>query len=325
VKARSVFPRCLRFLHLLYAVLAILLAGDASFLSAQSSKCCLGSAGVPFGADGQALPAIRRHPAAVRREECFSTAELSPEDAARSEQLLLAALDSEALYTLVGDLKPVSEGFHQSRFPINPPVLDELQWVKRVLANWKCGTEIEAGALVFGKLQQGERYFSAWVARRSPLDSVLNRQKEFFETLGLSPVERTEVVLLAIERAETPGDRWRGFGLVFGYPQDAVEFFVRAGNHQAETGEFIQRDFRNYPTFSRETGGFVYAVPKLSPESNHETQIRTRTGHVLEAYRQRRELYIGPDKPGAHELLRDWWDDGTGWCHPDHATQKLAK
>lgn len=325
MKASSVFPRSSRFSYLFFAVLAALLAGDTSFLLAQSSEACPASAGVQLGVDGKILPAIRRHPAAVRREDCFSTAGLSLEDAARSEQLLLAALDSEALYTLIGDLKPVSEGFFQASFPVNPPVLDELQWVKRVLANWKCGTEIEAGALVFGKLQKGERYFSAWVARRSPLDSTLNQQSEFFGTLGLSSVERSEVVLLSIERAETPGDRWRGFGLVFGYPQDAVEFFVRAGNHQAETGEFVQRDFRNYPTFSRETGGFVYAVPKLSPESNQETQIRTRTGQVLEAYRQRRELYIGPDKPGAHELLREWWDDGTGWCHPDHATQKLAR
>jgi hypothetical protein len=318
-------PRSCRCSHLLLAALAALLAGAASFLPAQSIEPCPSAAGVQPEVDAQDLPAIRRHPAAVRREECFSTAGLSPEDEARSEQLLLAALDSEALYTLVGDLKPVSEGFHQSRFPINPPNLDELQWIKRVLATWRCGTEIEAGALVFAKLQQGERYFSAWVARRTCLDLAIEQQHEFFGVLGLSPLERTEVVLLTIERSENPGDRWRGFGLVFGYPCEAVDFFVRAGNHQAETGAFVQRDFRNYPTFSRETGGFVYAVPKLAPESNQDAQIRTRTAQILEAYRLRRERFVGADKPGALELLREWWDDGTGWCHPDHATQQLGK
>lgn len=308
-----------------YSRLALLLAAELCFLSSCATAAQAEVEAVPPSPAVEALqPKLRhRHPDAVPRQDCFPLESLSPEDRSLSEKLLLDALDSEALYTLVGQLKPVSEGFFQARFRIDPPDLKQLQSIQRALGGWKCGREIEAGTLVFAKLQQGERYFSAWVANRDSLEEAISRQANFFGTLGLTPSDRAELILLQVERAAESRDRWKGFGHLFGYPDPAVDFFVQAGLHQSETGEFVQRDFRQYPTHSRQEGGFVYAVPKLQSESDTESDLRSKVNRILEDYRQRRDAYVGPGKAGALELLRDWWDDGSGWCHPTHAINRL--
>lgn len=48
--------------------------------------------------------------------ECFPFERLAPEKRRIAEELLLKALDSEALYTIAGDLKPMSSGFAAFEF-----------------------------------------------------------------------------------------------------------------------------------------------------------------------------------------------------------------
>lgn len=50
------------------------------------------------------------------QSDCFPFERLSPEKRQRAEALLLRALDSEALYTIAGDLKPMSSGFASFEF-----------------------------------------------------------------------------------------------------------------------------------------------------------------------------------------------------------------
>jgi hypothetical protein len=109
---------------------------------------------------------------------------------------------------------------------------------------------------------------------------------------------------------------------LFGYPEYAVDFFVEAGLHQRSTGEFIERDFRQIPTFTSRSGRFVYAVPKLSRPGPEDVALERRATHLLGEYRRRRPT----DKeapPNPIELLRDWMDDGHGYCHPQHLLDKL--
>ena len=269
--------------------------------------------------------AVARHPGAVPRAACFPLGELPGEARGRSAGLLLAALDSEALFTLVGDLKPVSEGFWNDFFAVDPADPAELAAVRAALTAWRCGDHYEAGVLPFDALRDGERYAAAWVAARPALRRTLADRADFFGGLGLTPESTAEAVLLRVEGAGRPADRWRGFGLAFGYPDRAVDFFVAAGVHQRETGEFVGRDFRHYPTHAREAGGFVYAVPRLDPESDAERRLRRAAAAVLAAYRTRRKRYVTDDDPArVAELVRDWFEDGTGWCHPDHALQKAT-
>ena len=267
---------------------------------------------------------ISRHPQAVPREVCFPIEKLSEESGKFSRKLLLDALDSEALFTLVGELKPISEGFYDTWFQVEPVDVSSLTAVRTAMSAWQCGEHYECGILPFQNLREGERFASAWIASRPALARQLETQVQFFGRLGITNESTADALLQRIEGAKDRAERWRGFGLAFGYPEQAVEFFVRAGVHHATTGEFIERDFRNYPTHARATGGFVYAVPKLEPESDAEKLLRQKVEAILTVYRSYREKYIVDENPErVVELVHDWFDDGTGWCHPDHAMQKV--
>ena len=222
----------------------------------------------------------------------------------------------------------MSEGFWDDFYTADPADAGELAAVRAALSAWRCGDYYEAGVLPFDSLRDGERYAAAWVAARPLLASTLRRRADVFGGLGLTPGVRAEAVLLRVEGADRPGERWRGFGLAFGYPDRAVDFFAAAGLHQRTTGEFIDRDFRQIPTHTRPTGGFVYAVPRLEPESEEERRVRETAAATLAAYRARRARFIegddGDDPARVAELVRDWFDDGTGWCHPAHAVRKTA-
>ncbi|MEM6471472.1 MAG: erythromycin esterase family protein, partial [Planctomycetota bacterium] len=175
----------------------------------------------------------------------------------------------------------------------------------------------------FQNLRENQRYASAWIASRPALDSMLKRHSGYFGGLGITERSTAGELLLRIEGSKQRDERWRGFGLAFGYPDFAVDFFVNAGMHYAETGEFVERDFRHYPTHSRAKGGFVYAVPKLQRESDSEITMLRKVEAILTVYRGLRTKYIHDDDPKrVLELIRDWFDDGSGWCHPDHAMQK---
>ncbi|MBX3416460.1 MAG: PDZ domain-containing protein [Pirellulaceae bacterium] len=267
---------------------------------------------------------VSRSATAVLANECFPFEGLEPSDRILAEKLLADALDSEALYTLIGGIKPVSEGFFSTRFRVDPPDLDELAQLSRVLRSWRCSDELAAGVLVFENLHEGERFASTWVASISSLTRQIETEQSFFGRLGLMPDSDPKEVLLSVERARDPGERWRGFGLLFGYPEFAVDFFVRAGLHQRETGEFVERDFRQYPTFKRAAGGLVYAVPQLMPEQPDEIALRSRVLAIQGYYRILRPQFFTDEQQRPLELIRKWFDDGDGWCHPHHAVQKVV-
>ena len=268
---------------------------------------------------------VKRHRDAVRRTNCFPIEKLPDDLQVLSRHLLLKAMDSEALYTFVGDLKPVSEGFYQSYIMVKNPNVEELKNLQRAVSVWGCGNCYEAGILPFNRHYQGKRFVSVWVANRKCLNRKIEQKQEFFGQLGLTDRSTAQTALLMVERSSSMEDRWRGFGNLFGYPDSAIDFFVRAGVHHATTGEFVERDFRNFPTHARSVGGFVYAVPKLSLETESEKAVRRTVESVLTTYRSLRDQRIENDNPDQIvELLRDWFDDGSGWCHPSHASQKAA-
>jgi hypothetical protein len=54
-----------------------------------------------------------------------------------------------------------------------------------------------------------------------------------------------------------------------------------------------------------------------------DTALKEKAGRILAAYRERRAKYIGDGKPGAAALVRDWLDDGSGFCAP--RTRSIAQ
>lgn len=251
----------------------------------------------------------------VPRAACFPVEELSTTDRAKAEALFLKILDSEGLYTVIGGVKPMSSGFVSARGLADAKRFPEAEETQRLLAYFRCGEEIWATmhhfAKTFPKGKDGplERYFEGAVFHRSAVRRLVAAQDIFFASLGLTVETHPLETLMTIEFAEA-SSRFRGLGLLYGYPEYAVNFFVQASEEQTRTGQFVVRDFVGSPTFARAERGVVYAVPKGHQESEIDTRLRGRFTKILEEYRSRREKFVGEGKPGVVALLRDWFCQG---------------
>lgn len=232
-----------------------------------------------------------------------------------SEQLLLRALDNEGLYTLAGGLKAMSSLPRIFSFEVRDPDLSEIERTRQALQAWRCHGEVRAAVHHFHKVHQGKRQAGIVVFHVPRLAEVIAAKPGFFGPFGLTPAADPLEVLTTIEMEEQPV-RLRGQGYLFSYPDYAVDWFVDADAHQRATGEFVKRKFISLPTYAREERGVVWAVPVDHAEREEDRAFRARAAAILAAYRSRRSSYIGEGKPGAARLLRDWYDDGAGWCSP---------
>lgn len=278
--------------------------------------------GQEAGLQPSSVELLNPNAGAIERGEFFSLDSLDESTKRLSEELLLKALDGEAFYTLVGQLKPVSEGFWGGYFSVDSLDLTEVERIRTAVRAWNEPDLFYADVLVYETIQNGQRYASAYVVHIPSLKKLIVDKKEFFGRWGITADTPPSEIMMAIERSQQPDDRWRGFGLVFGYPEYAIDFFVAAGMHQRTTGEFIERDFRQIPTFSSKTGRFVYAVPKIGRVEQIDTELKRKATLILMEYKRMRPQYTEPEKnPVA--LLRDWMDDGKGNCHPKNLLSKL--
>lgn len=255
----------------------------------------------------------------VPRSQCFPVEELPLELRAKAERVLLDALDREALFTLVGGLKPASEGFLSVKWKVGEDATERLDEARRVVKALRCGDAVYADVQVFEATFDKAKLAHAYVVNTAALRAKVGTDRAFWLRLGLTPSSHPAALMTAVERAEA-SDRFRGYGYAFGYPRHAVDFYVSAAKSEKETGVFVKRDFVNLPTHASERGHFVWAVPKGHTETDEDRAVRDTAAGVLAAYRQRRAHYIGEGKPGVVALLRDWFDDGTGLCDPANAS-----
>lgn len=244
--------------------------------------------------------------------QCFDLSMLEENDRRAADELFLKILDSEALYTVVGGLKPISSGFVRFTVDADAPNLEGVDSARRLLHYFRCGDLVYATVYHFRKTYENsktgkkQRYYDGVAIARQALKRIVKEYEAEFARLGVSPHSDPMEVVLAVEHSEELA-RWRGYGRLFGFPSFAVEFFVDAGRRQMETGEFVKRRFISFPTFTREERGFVYAVAEDHEEEESERRLRASVNAVLAEYRQRRKKYIGDTRQGAAQLLRDWF------------------
>ena len=81
----------------------------------------------------------------------------------------------------------------------------------------------------------------------------------------------------------------------------------------------------NIPTYTpvkvlgHEDGSqFRYRIAPDHQDSDEDQRLRDTAARILQAYRARRPKYIGEGKHGVLELIRDWYDDGSGLCAPSN-------
>ena len=255
---------------------------------------------------------------AVPCEECFPLEQLPGDLRAQAEALLLVALDREALYTIAADLKPMSSGFAELSYPADEPAPPELDELRTILAAFTCTPELTAEVQVFHASFDGVAYADGLVFHRPRVVETVETFAEVFAPLGVSAEQPPLTIVDAVD-ADPTTLRFRGYGHLFGYPAYAVDFFAEAAEHEAMTGDFVERDFIHIPTFESAEGRFVYAVPEGHQENAEDLALRARAATVLDRYTDLRAQSIGDGKPGVLHLVRTWFDDGTGRCSPRHA------
>ncbi len=254
----------------------------------------------------------------VPRDACFPLEKLPAPLRAEAEKLLLSMLDSEALYTMVGGIKPMSSGFVSYKINVKIPKTGELDDARRILATFRCGDRYYADVLPFHQVDKDTRYFEGMVFYRPAVQEMVTKYAPFFSPYGITPTTEPIAIAITIENDPTSA-RNRGLGYLYGYPSRAVDFFVTSTEAQAKTKKLVPRDFFQIPSYKRETGSFVYAVPKNSAITLEDTALKEKAGRILAAYKERRAKYIGDGKPGVAALVRDWLDDGSGFCAPENA------
>jgi len=228
-------------------------------------------------------------------------------EAAATAALLRDALDSEALYTLVADVKPVSCGFWSAWIdtgaPGSVPDLAAMQAVRarlRCLHDDVCWADVAA----FHQQHNGRRAVQAYVVHKPALRRLLAEHAPFFAPFGLLPDTHPAEVFAVVERLPTL-DRHRGMGLLFGYPLPAIEFFVSAAAERAPGDAPVPRRFVQIPTFGAAEGRFVYAMPADSVDGEADRVLRARAEPVLQRYREARATVVVEDPDSWLQLIRE--------------------
>jgi hypothetical protein len=245
--------------------------------------------------------------------------QLNAEERALADTLLREALDHEALYSLCADLKPISTIRHL-HYPVvkdstmrdgdrvvtqNAKALAELARYQKVLNALSFG-QLYFVMVPFKAVYNKERNLQILVCRRDLLDKAIRDNQAFFGQWGFTPGTSPEVLLTVVE-FEAKHDRYRAYGYLFGYPEHAVDFFVKASQSEEKTKEFVKRDFFDIPVWANRKGHFTYALPKGYQTTGSDSAIYRQAMPALKQYEQWRAKYTKPSGVASVELLRDFY------------------
>lgn len=223
------------------------------------------------------------------------------------DSILQEGLDGEALYTLLGDIKPMSSVISFS-FAMDPADREwhQVRRIQQALNQIKL-PDLAFVLVPYEATYNGHRNLQVNVMRLSRLDSLLSHQATFFGPFGLVEGASPAVVLTANEYGDRY-DRLRGYGYLFGYPDYAVDFFAEAAMRSDSLEKHVERDFFTIPVHSREDGRFVYAIPKGHQTTETDSTLYRRSMMVLQEYRLLRDRYLKPDSTiRAYDLLKDYF------------------
>ena len=267
---------------------------------------------------GQTRPTLAARPGTVHAaSDCFPFERLPDPLGKKARDLLLKALDGEALYSIASNIKPMSSGFYAAQVALAQPDLRDPEEVRQIFEAWTCGGEIRASLHHFGAIYEGRRPLEGVVFNLPRFRQMLAAYPAFFGLYGLSPSADPVEALMAVEY-DTTTARLRGYGYFFGYPQYAVDFFVGAADEQKKSGNFVARDFLSLPT-ARGERRFVYATPKGHAENDADREFKAAVDVVFSRYMTRRAKHItNDDSANVLALLREWFDDGRGVVKPSN-------
>jgi hypothetical protein len=256
--------------------------------------------------------------------ECFPVEDLSAEDAQEADRLLLQALDSEALYTIVGGLKPMSAGFIDPAFDtVEITDRDSLrvEKLRSILGHLRCGSEYYADLEVFPQLSDGKRRSWTVIINRPRFADTIRENRTDYAFFGITPNSHPIQALtqLYYYPETAPGEdasqrRHKAIGLLFGYPQYAAAHFAA----NTGPGELGGQATMTVPTFRNPNHG-MWIVPPDHSEAPDDRTFKEHARRILLTYRRKRAEYESDGRIRTAALLRDWFNDGTGQCASSNA------
>ncbi|MDR3141080.1 MAG: DUF3857 domain-containing protein [Tannerellaceae bacterium] len=239
------------------------------------------------------------------------------------DSILQFGLDREALFTILGNVKPMSSVISFT-YPIanadsarrtsanilnrteHGRFLDELHTIQELM-NRIDFPDLRFIVVPYQDAQDNKRIIQVSSVRISALDSLLRKQESFFGQFGLVPGADPNVVASVIENAGIY-ERYRGYGYLFGYPDHAVDFFVDASLALDTSGTFVSRAFFNIPVHAGKEGYFVYANPADYAPAAVDSAIYYRAQDVLSRYEAIRSNYLNADSTlQAFRLLQEFF------------------
>lgn len=219
--------------------------------------------------------------------------------------LALKLMDSEALFTVSGGVKPVSEGFWSINLSTEANGTSVIERVRSALRRLPLGAEYETGVVVFHDKERKPIQATAYVGNYKAVREVVLRRDDVFGPIADLENFKVQQVMDYAE-SSTGANRWRAFGLLFGYPEHAIEFFVEADHQRSSDQEVYPRDFFHIPTYASETGRFVFAVPKGHVPTHEDLQLKENCKLILDAYRRSRLKVICDPKFSESVLMAQW-------------------
>jgi len=235
------------------------------------------------------------------------------------DSILQYGLDHEALYTLLANVKPISDLVDFDFFIDNTNsalstssnflTTGELDNFDRFLTIQKAVNLIQIPDIkvVMNPFWRNPKILSVQlkVVRISSLDSLLKAKENFFGQFGFVPGSDPYLVVNTIEFSDRY-ERARGYGYLYGFPDYAVDFFVEDYKNAVSTGKFGERNFFRIPDYSNKNNNFAYVYPKNVKPTSVDSALYYRANSVLEQYRKIRPVYTNADGTvRAYELLID--------------------
>jgi hypothetical protein len=251
-------------------------------------------------------------------------------------------LDREYLYTVVGDLKPVSDGSHIE--PVgtlfNYPDLGDVTNLHRMLPAWQCGDELYADIAVTWTAvdpRTKKRKASLLLVNRPAFRNLLERKRDLFGKFGFIGESNPSVVYLASwtrsllhpAYAAAPSESEHNLmvGHLMDYPDAATEWYAQ----NAERAKPADYTFVQVPVYRQAQGltpgvttTFFWLAPREHVNNPEGERIKIMAETILAEYKARRQRYLAPGGRGIVEMMRDWFDDGKGRCAPSNATRRLG-
>jgi len=272
----------------------------------------------------------------LSRLDCFPIEKLPVALQKTATEILQRSLDTEGLYTLVGDIKPASN-FLEFHVDYSLPKesskrrAQEKQRasIKKILPALRCGGDLETVILSFKNRHENSQHYGLVNVNVKELKKKVAEHADFFKSIGWNGkigegFSSHEIVRL-VENA-SHFDRYRGYGLIFGYPEYAVNFFVEAAKSQAQTGKLVAREFITVPVFERSGRLFVWVTPVGYQAGPIDEDILERARPILAAYRiKRRKVMRDDSRYTVMDLIRDFYATSDTEVDPHRAVELIEK